>query len=303
VEFHGNGRDNSRHPFEPRVLAEDVFESSKARLLPFSIGRFRVVWDNHLHNEPFCPTRGNRCACFQPSAVLYAAGRLSGCNIRRHARASRQGCGKIRSNENGVPPPRRRRKRNATRIERFAVMTCGNESSTVIQGRKMPHNRRRPHHREDQAAPALQPQLLGGSNRPRVAAGRLRSSDDGRSASGAADRGRRNREPVRVAVASPGDPTGQRALPPRLPTRHDAMKAANSVGAILMTFRIRTCGGRPTAQRVYTVAVVTDKRSATCLTDSRRSGASPHNAGRREPARLTERPGSLRAGPLLLRRT
>jgi hypothetical protein len=53
------------------------------------------------------------------------------------------------------------------------------------------------------------------------------------------------------------------------------MNAAKSLGATLMTFKIRTWASRPAAQRPHTVAVVTDKRSATCLTDSRRSETSP----------------------------
>jgi hypothetical protein len=54
--------------------------------------------------------------------------------------------------------------------------------------------------------------------------------------------------------------------------RQESMNAERSLGAILMTFRIRTCASRPSPQSPYTVAVATPKCSATCLIESNRSG-------------------------------
>jgi hypothetical protein len=71
--------------------------------------------------------------------------------------------------------------------------------------------------------------------------------------------------------------------------RQESMNVERSLGAILMTFRIRTCASRPSAQRPYTVAVVTPKCSATCLTDRSRSGppwlAPPEDPGALVPRR------------------
>jgi hypothetical protein len=57
------------------------------------------------------------------------------------------------------------------------------------------------------------------------------------------------------------------------------MNSDRSVGAIRMTFRIRTWASWPCAHRPYTVAVVTPKCSATCLTESNRSGAPSGDPG------------------------
>ncbi len=66
------------------------------------------------------------------------------------------------------------------------------------------------------------------------------------------------------------------------------MKSDRSVGAILKTFRDRTWASRPCAHRPYTVAVVTPKCSATCLTDSSRAAA-PWLAPPGDPGALRSR--------------
>jgi len=78
------------------------------------------------------------------------------------------------------------------------------------------------------------------------------------------------------------------ALCGRVSRRHDAMNSDRSLGVTLMTFRTRTWASRPCAHRPYTVAVVTPRCSATCLTDSNRSRP-PWLASAEDPGPLVPR--------------
>jgi hypothetical protein len=93
-------------------------------------------------------------------------------------------------------------------------------------------------------------------------------------------RGRSQAECTRkTAARSWRDDSGGSYSGPLTGERQESMNADRSLGAILMTFRIRTCASRPSPQRLYTIAVATPRRSATCLTESSRSGAPRLSSG------------------------